>query len=500
MSVAGGFSRRRFAFDTAARRADESALEYSNTFTSIVRPPGGELVGAHQGLKPLATIERPSGEEAARSWRAVGAGGVDKQPSRGERPTHRLAPKTPQVDGTIDRDCSPLSSLMPLDAIIIGAGPIGIATAVALKREGEAFAHVEAGHIGATIGWWAPGTRFFSSPERIAIAGVPLITPTQDKATREEYLAYLRGVVEQFDLTIHTRTRTTRIEPIAHASIHTGFEAQAVAPTVEATVGGTRASSTAGGLRASPAPGGAGVSPVPARFRIIAESTSGQRTFESRNVVVAIGGMHRPRLLNIPGEDLPHVSHYFRDPHEYFRRRVLIIGGRNSAIEAAIRLVRIGAGVALSYRGESFDKERIKYWLWPEFSSWVKSGRIALHVATMPERITPSHVTLRDAAGARRDVEADDVLALIGYEMDTSLLEGAGVEVRGEARAPRFNPDTMQTNIDGLFVAGTATAGTQRRFRVFIENCHDHAERIAATIVGKPPPRMNSTSIELPES
>lgn len=368
---------------------------------------------------------------------------------------------------------------MPLDALIIGAGPIGIETAAALKREGLAFAHVDAGYIGATIAWWAPGTRFFSSPDRISIAGVPLVTPTQDKATREEYLAYLRAIVEQFDLIIHTRTRVTKIERFAPAPM----PGRADGPHAREAALGT-----------------ASAAHEPALFRVTAESWSGPCIYETRNVIVAIGGMHRPRLLGVPGEDLPHVSHYFRDPHEYFRRSVLIIGGRNSAVEAALRLIRVGARVALSYRRDTFDKERIKYWLWPEFSAMIKSGRIMLHAPTTPTRITPTYVTLRDASGTVHDVEADDVLALIGYEMDTSLLRAAGVELRGEQLAPVFDPVTMETNVPGLFVAGTATAGTQNRFRVFIENCHDHAVRIAAAIAGKPPPDSPASAIDMPES
>lgn len=321
-------------------------------------------------------------------------------------------------------------------AVVIGAGPIGLETAVALLHAGVSCRVVESGVIGATIAWWAPGTRFFSSPDRIAIAGVPLQTPNQDKATREEYLAYLRGVARQFGVEIDTRTTVTAL--------------------------------TARG----------------AGFEIAADSWSGPRRYEARWVVAAIGGMHRPRLLGVPGEDLPHVSHYFRDPHEYAGRRVVIVGGRNSAVEAALRLVRVGAHVTMCHRREVIDESRIKYWLWPEFASLVKTRRIVFHAGTTVARIDPGETTLRERDGGWLVVPTDDVLALIGYEMDGSLLASAGVEFHGTERAPVFDRHTMETNVPGLFVAGTATAGTQSQFRVFIENCHTHAPRIVAAITG----------------
>src|SRR5690606_22564764 len=146
-----------------------------------------------------------------------------------------------------------------------------------------------------------------------------------------------------------------------------------------------------------------------------------ERRYRARNVVLAIGDMHRPRRLGIPGEDLPHVSHYFGDPHEYFRRRVLIVGGKNSAVEAAIRLFRLGADVAISYRGERFDPERIKYWLLPEIAWLIEKKRIGFYPRTAPTAITPESAMLRhlDREGEPAlEVGADAVLLLTGYEQD----------------------------------------------------------------------------------
>lgn len=329
------------------------------------------------------------------------------------------------------------------DTAIIGAGPIGLEVAVALKHAGVPYLHFDAGQIGATIAWWAPQTRFFSSPERIGIAGVPLQTPDQAKASREEYLAHLRSVVGQFDLKIRTFERVTAIEPRGRDK----------------------------------------------GFLLTTSCKDQEQRYGAARVVAAIGDMHRPRLLNIPGEDLPHVSHYFGDPHQYFGRRVLIVGGRNSAVEAAIRCFRVGARVTICHRRSEFDPERIKYWLLPEIKHLIKTGRVEHLPNSVCRHITPAAASIAPTGGgAAREVEADAVLLLTGYEMDPSLLEAAGVELIGESRTPKHNPRTMETNIPGLYIAGTAAAGTQVRFKLFIENCHIHATRIAAAITGREAP------------
>jgi thioredoxin reductase (NADPH) len=322
---------------------------------------------------------------------------------------------------------------------IVGAGPIGLEVHWALRQAGLAALHFDAGQIGATMEWWAPGTRFFSSPERIAICGAPLVTAGQEKATREEYLAYLRGVVRQFELPVRAFERVTAIEPRGEGH----------------------------------------------GFLIRTRAQGEDRTYGAERVVVAIGDMHRARLLGVPGEDLPHVSHYFQEPHRYFGRRIVIVGGKNSAVEAAIRCWRVGAHVSISYRRAELDPERVKYWLLPEIRGLIKAGAIGWWPSSEVRAIGEKCVVLRTASGAEQDIAADEVLLLTGYEMDGSLLAAAGVELVGEGRAPKFNPRTMETNVPGLYVAGTAVAGTQSRFRWFIENCHGHGAKIAGHVSGR---------------
>jgi thioredoxin reductase (NADPH) len=336
------------------------------------------------------------------------------------------------------------------DVAIVGAGPIGLELAVALKKRGIDYAHFEARQIGYTISWFAPQTRFFSSNERIAIAGVPLQTFDQGKASRETYLAYLRSIVEQFDLEVHTYHRVTAIHK------------------------------------------------ADGEFFLTMQHGKRRTRCNCRRLVLCTGGTDRPRKLGIPGEDLPHVSYYLKDPHDYFKSRLLIVGGKNSAVESALRCYQAGAQVAVSYRNAQFDPKSIKYWLLPEINGLVHEGKITGHFQTSPVKITPEFVTLQQG-DSTINVPADFVLMQIGYEQDTALFELAGIDLSGECKAPAFDPVTMESNVPGLFVAGTAVGGTQDKYRVFIENCHVHVGRIVSALVGAAPP-PTPEALELPES
>lgn len=337
------------------------------------------------------------------------------------------------------------------EVAIVGAGPIGLELAAHLKRAGMNYVHLEKGQIGQTISWFPRQMHFFSSNDRIAIAGLPIQNTDQSKATREEYLAYLRHVVLAWGLEVNTFETVTEISPDENT------------------------------------------------FLLRTTSAGGEQSYRAGSVVLATGGMHGPRLLDIPGEDLPHVSHYFEEPHRYFQKDLLIVGGRNSAVEAALRCYHAGAHVILSYRRTAFIPESVKYWLLPELEGRIQRGEITAHLGTTPRAISPTEVTLADQAGANFDVAADFVLLLTGYRTETGLLQQAGAKLADETGAPVFDPQTMQTTVPNLYVAGTTIAGTQGRFKVFIENCHVHAERILAAITGAPPPPEPDEQI-LPES
>ncbi len=322
--------------------------------------------------------------------------------------------------------------------VIVGAGPIGLELAVALTRHAIPFEIVDAGAIGQTISWWAPQTRWFSSNERIAIAGVPLLTNDQAKATREQYLTYLRGIVAQFGIRVRSYQPVTDI-----VSLDDGF-------------------------------------------RVITQAVGRQQAIICQAVVLASGGTDAPRRLGIPGEDLPHVDGYLREPHRYVGRRVLILGGRNSAVEAALRLHHAGAIVSISYRGEALPEDGIKYWLLPEIRGLCNAGRITSYMGTRAVEIQPDHVVLESSLGQRTAVPVDDVLSLIGYEQDKSLFKAAGIELVDDSQRPRINEQTMESSVPGIYVAGTAIAGTQNsRYKIFLENCHSHIDRIVAHLTGQ---------------
>lgn len=347
-------------------------------------------------------------------------------------------------------DMIPTSDLPHYEVAIIGAGPIGLELAVCLKRAGVHYIHLDARQIGYTMTWWPNNTYFFSTTERLAIAGVPITNNHQQRITGEEYLAYLRGVVEQFDLQIQT------YEPVS------------------------------------------GLEPVEGGFVLATSPLTGPRRYFSRQVVLALGDMHQPNRLQIPGEDLPHVAHYFRDPHDYFRRRLLIVGGRNSAVEAALRCWRAGADVTISYRRSRFDEQRVKHWLLPDIYAQFEAGTIRFLPETIPVEITPAHVVLvpavdgQPASGEAIQHPTNFVLLATGFHGDQGLLEQAGVELHGENRVPIFDPETMETNVPGLFLAGTVAAGIQQRYTLFIENAHEHAAKITRAITGSWPARLGS--------
>ena len=356
--------------------------------------------------------------------------------------------------------------------LLVGAGPIGLELAVNLRHHDVPLLHLDAHQVGHTVSWYPRQARYFSSPQRIAIAGVPLHTPDQTKATREQYLTYLHSIVQQFNLHIQT------FEPVTDLKPHD--------------------------TPAPPAP----PAPDTPRFTL----TTPKATYHAHNVVLAIGDMHHPRRLDIPGEDLPHVSHYFDEPQRYFQQDLLIVGGKNSAVEAALRCHHAGARVTISYRQADFDKSSIKYWLLPELKALLKHDQIRFHPGTIPTQITPTHVTLSEAPAPKAPglqsqcpppnhtptpIPADFVLLLTGYTQDKSLFHAAGLALHGDNQVPRINPDTMMTDLPGLYVAGTAAAGTQNSFKLYIENSHPHVARITRAITGQnPDPHLINTAAQ----
>ncbi len=329
---------------------------------------------------------------------------------------------------------------MSYDVILVGAGPIGIEMATVLTRSGISYRHFEAGPIGTTITRWPRNTQFFSSPEWIAIAGVPIQTAGQEIVTGEQYLSYLRQVVELFDLRINTYEAVT------------------------------------------------GVSGEAGDFLVATRDLAGRDDrYRARTVVLATGDMNHPRTIGVPGEDLPHVTHYWNDPHIYFQRRLLIVGGRNSAVEAALRCWRAGVRVALSYHGPGLDEKRLISRLYLEIDLLIRNGRIEFLPLTRPVELRPGSATLRNLppGSGSREVEADFVYLATGFEMDQRLYESLGIDTVGDERRPVHDPRTMESNVPGVYVVGTATGGNQRGYKVFITTSHEHCTNAARAIAAR---------------
>lgn len=327
------------------------------------------------------------------------------------------------------------------DVAIVGAGPIGLEMAATLKRAGVEYLHFDAAQIGHTISWWPRNTHFFSTSERLAIAGIPIQILGQEHLTGEAYLAYLRAVVEQLDLEVRTYERVT------------GIQAQEDG------------------------------------FKLRTQALAASHSYRCRRLVLATGDMADPKRLDIPGEGLPQVTHYFTDPHRYFRKRLTVVGGRNSAVEAALRCWRAGSKVTISYRRAEFSPRWVKPSILPDTMTQIRNGNIEFYPETVPVEIRPGEIVLASTVDTRSAIvhPTDFVLLCTGYVADLSLFEAAGVNLLGTERVPEYDPETMETNVPGVYVAGTAASGDRVRYALFIENSHQHVAKIAAAITGRWP-------------
>jgi thioredoxin reductase (NADPH) len=324
---------------------------------------------------------------------------------------------------------------MPVrDVLIVGAGPSGLATAIAAKHFNLDYVVLEQGSLVDGIARFPINMVFFTTPELLEIGGIPLTTPF-DKPTRAEALRYYRKVVDTFQLQVTLYEKVTSIERPAEPD----------APFIVE-------SRTARGVT---------------------------RVREARNVVLAMGYYEMPNMLNVPGEDLPHVTHFYKEAHQYYRQRVVIVGGKNSAAEAALEIHRAGGHVTMVHRGPGFG-DSVKYWVKPDIENRVKEGSIQAHFNAQVAEIRSNEVVLDTGA----TIPAESVLLLTGYRADPDFMRRIGVDLHDDTLAPKYNVDTYETNVPGLFVAGGQVAGT-RTGTVFIENGRFHGEQIAKAIAAR---------------
>jgi thioredoxin reductase (NADPH) len=337
----------------------------------------------------------------------------------------------------------------PLDLLIIGAGPCGLAAAIAAQRAGLTARVLDAGAVVSTITQYPYYVSFFSTAEKLSLGGVPFVV-SSDKPSRRDGLTYYRAIVRYFGLDVRQYERVSRI-------VRTGSEGEG--------------------------------------FVVHSETIEGVRhETRARAVCVATGYFGSPNYLRVPGEALPHVMHVYREGHGAFDQDVVVVGGGNSAAEAALDLWRAGARVTLVHFGPTFDK-RIKPWVLPDLQNRMNEGAIGVRWNSRVTAIEAGRVTIAGPAGAE-SLPARFVYVMTGFAPNTALLADAGVPIDPITGVPQHDADTLETSVPGLFIAGVVVAGFDAN-QVFIENGRFHGDRIVARLLGRPVPAPPRLSAEL---
>lgn len=334
---------------------------------------------------------------------------------------------------------------MGIDVAVVGAGPCGLATAIFCQRAGLSTLSFDRGPLVSGVAGYPTWMTFFSTAERIAIADVPFAIAT-DKPTRRDALAYYRLVAAREGVPLRLYEEVLAVEPL---------------------------DASAGGDSNQRAP----------RFRLRTRTVphGEPRDTLAHAVVVATGYFGRPSLLGVPGEALPHVSHFFHEGHAAFDRDVVVVGGGNSAVDAALELWRAGARVTMVHFLPELDPN-VKPWVRPDIEARIREGSIAARFGARVVRIEPHAVIVRaEPAGAESALAADHVYAMTGFLPNTRLLEQLGVPLDPVDGIPAHDPATMETTVPGVFIAGVIASGNHAN-RIFIENGRDHGRLIAGRL------------------
>lgn len=332
------------------------------------------------------------------------------------------------------------------DLLIVGGGPCGLAAAISAQRAGLKPLVLEGNVICSTIAQYPTYVRFFSTAEKLSLGDVPFVVAA-DKPTRRDGLAYYRSIVKHFGIPLRQYEPVTRID-----ARDAGFVVH------------SRATGTA------------------------------ERQTLAAAVVIATGYFGSPNKIRVPGEDLPHVTHVYREGHEAFLQQVVVVGGGNSAAEAALDLWRSGASVTLVHFGPTFDK-KIKPWVRPDFENRVMEGSIAVRWNSRVTRIDADAVSVMTEERIER-LEASRVYVMTGFAPDLALLRQVGVPIDERTGIPKHDPATLETSVPGVFIAGVVVAGFDAN-KVFIENGRFHGDKIVARILGQAPPPESRLSAEL---
>jgi thioredoxin reductase (NADPH) len=319
------------------------------------------------------------------------------------------------------------------DVICIGAGPTGLACAIDAKLDGLKPLVIDKGCLCNSLFHYPTNMSFFTTPERMEIGDLPMTT-SSGKPTRAEALKYYRRAVEHFELEVHQYEKVERVEGIDEAfTVHT------------------------------------------------IAATGQPQLYRGRKIIIATGFYDRPNYLGIPGEELPHVSHYFGEAHPYWNQDVVVIGGGNSAAEAALELFRVGAHVTIIHRGSEMGRS-LKYWVKPDIENRISGSEIRAIFNAQVVSIDSKNVLVKNGRGEEA-VPASQVFALIGYHPDFEFLQRQGIRLDSKTKRPEIDPETLETNVPGIYVAGVVVGGLQTS-RIFIENGRFHGRQIIAAIAG----------------
>ncbi|KAB7529428.1 YpdA family putative bacillithiol disulfide reductase [Flagellimonas olearia] len=320
--------------------------------------------------------------------------------------------------------------MQDFDVVIVGGGPIGIACGLEAKKQGLTYAIIEKGPIVNSLFNYPMNMQFFSSSEKLEIDDIPFISK-EAKPKRNEALEYYRRIVTSNQLNIHLFEKVLDVEQ------------------------------------------------KKAFFNIKTDKD----TYKAKNVIVATGFYDLPNKINVPGEDLPKVSHYYKDPHFYASQKLAVVGASNSAIDAALECWRKGAEVTLIIRGPEVG-QRVKYWVRPDIVNRIEEGSIKAYYNSTVKEITESEIVINTPQG-EVTLANDFVLALTGYRPNFNFLEKLGIQLSDDGkRLPAYDPETMETNVPGLFLAGVICGGMETH-KWFIENSRIHAPIIINAIKNK---------------
>ena len=317
-----------------------------------------------------------------------------------------------------------------LDILIVGAGPIGLNCALVAQRENLEYLIIEKGTIVNSLYHYPLYMKFFSTAEKLEIADIPFIS-TAPKPGRMEALEYYQGIARQKNLNINLYERVLSI----------------------------------------------------VKNEGVFEVTTSKSVYLAKNVIISTGFYDIPNLMNVPGETLPKVKHYYTEPYPYARQKVLVVGGSNSAVDAALETFRKGAEVTMVIKHAEISPS-VKYWVKPDIENRIKEGSIKAFFNSEIIEIKEGEVILKDGIGTIRQIENDFVLAMTGYLPDFTFLKNAGILLDGQCLKPKYNPDTMETNIPNLYLAGVVCGGKDTHLW-FIENSRIHAETIIQHIKAK---------------